>query len=140
MPAFLHSSKRPPATAAAVSRSVIRSLDTDHRASLHRSVRLEDELQVLRQSYAGDRRRLDELEHREAVHAEQVRDWQALIDKAVVRQLRHHFGLFLAHFSDLCYPTHAVQYALLSVRAHSMLIGACDPMLCPISAFRSRRS
>ena len=86
--------------------------------------------------YAGDRHRLDELEHREAEHAEHVRDWQALIDKAVVeaqltkvRQLRHHFGPSLRDTWALYHPTHAVYCALLGHHAYWMLIGACDPML-----------
>ena len=38
-----------------------------------------------------------------------------------VRQLRHHLGLFLTHFSSTCRPTRAVQYALLSAHAHRAL-------------------
>ena len=48
-----------------------------------------------------------------------------------VRQLRHHIGSFLAH------PPHAM---LFSAHSDWMLIGACNPMLCPIHVLRRARS
>ena len=58
-----------------------------------------------------------------------------------VRQLRHHFGLHLAHFLiALCHHPRAVCYALIGAHAHRMLVGACNPMLCPIHVFRSART
>ena len=50
----------------------------------------------------------------------------------IVRQLRHYVGPRLASFSATHYSTHAVCDALLSAHACRTLIGACNPMLCPI--------
>ena len=49
-----------------------------------------------------------------------------------VRQLRHHFGPFLAHFSAPRYPARAMGYALLRAHANQVLVGAWNSMLCPI--------
>ena len=51
-------------------------------------------------------------------------------------ELRHHFGPFLAHFSAQPHPTRTVGRVLLGAQAYLMLIGACNPMLCPIWGFR----
>ena len=53
-----------------------------------------------------------------------------------VRQLRHHFGPFSAHFSAPTHPTRAVGRVLLGAQAYLVLIGACNPVLCPIWGFR----
>ena len=53
-----------------------------------------------------------------------------------VRQLRHHFGPFLTHFSAPPHPTRVVCYALLGARADWVLIGVWNPMLWPIWGFR----
>ena len=47
----------------------------------------------------------------------------------LVRQLRHHFGPFLARFSAPPHPTRAVGYALLGAHADRVLIGAWNPMV-----------
>ena len=56
-----------------------------------------------------------------------------------VRHPRHHFGAishaFLTHFS-VHHPACAVAYALPSVHAYRVLIGARSPMLRPIRNFR----
>ena len=54
-----------------------------------------------------------------------------------VRQLRHHLGAFFARFSAPPHPTRAVGRVLLGAQAYLMLIGACDPVLCPIRGFSS---
>ena len=46
-----------------------------------------------------------------------------------VRQLRHHFGPFLTHFSAPPHPIRAVCCVLLGARADWVLIGAWNPML-----------
>ena len=46
-----------------------------------------------------------------------------------VRQLRHHFGPFLAHLSAPLHPTRAVCYTLPGAYADWLLIGAWNPML-----------
>ena len=46
---------------------------------------------------------------------------------ASVRQLRHHFGPFLARFSAPPHPTRAVGYALLGAHADRVPIGAWNP-------------
>ena len=46
-----------------------------------------------------------------------------------VRQLRHHFGPFFAHFSAPTHPTRAVGRVLLGAQAYLVPIGACNPML-----------
>ena len=51
-------------------------------------------------------------------------------------ELRHHFGPFFAHFSAQPHPTRTVGRVLLGVQAYLMLIGACNPMLCPIWGFQ----
>ena len=53
-----------------------------------------------------------------------------------VRQLRHHFGPFPTLFQARWHPRRAVCCALLGAHAYRMLIGACNPMLCPIHVFR----
>ena len=49
------------------------------------------------------------------------------------------FDFLLDHFSRLfqLYPTRAVQYAQPSTHADRLLTGACNPMVCPIPAFRA---
>ena len=42
--------------------------------------------------------------------------------------------------SQLRCPTHAVRRALLGVCARWMVIGTCDPMLCPIRVFVAPRT
>ena len=56
---------------------------------------------------------------------------------AGVRQLRHHFGPIFAQFSAPHHLTRAVCHALLCVHADLVLIGAWNPMLCPIWGFRT---
>ena len=51
--------------------------------------------------------------------------------------LTHHFDL-LAHFSALPHLTRAVCCALLGAYADWVLIGAWNPMLCPIWGFQVR--
>ena len=46
-----------------------------------------------------------------------------------VRQLRHHFGPFLALFSAPHHPARPVCYALLGAHAYRVLISAWNPML-----------
>ena len=46
-----------------------------------------------------------------------------------VRQLRHHFCPFLAHFSAPHHPTHTVCYTLLRAYPDRVLIGVWNPML-----------
>jgi len=63
-----------------------------------------------------------------------VREYAALIkeltqERIQVRQLRHHFGPFLAHFSARYYPAHGMGYALLRAMLNRVLIGAWNPML-----------
>ena len=60
------------------------------------------------------------------------------VDK--VRQLRHRFGPFLAHFSAPVHPTRAVCYALLRAHADRGPNGAWNPMLCSNWGFRSSGS
>ena len=43
-------------------------------------------------------------------------------------------------FNALCHHPRAVCYALIGAHAHRMLVGACNPMLCPIHVFRSART
>ena len=57
-----------------------------------------------------------------------------------VRSLRHHLEPFPSCFTALCHPAPAVGCALLSDNAYSVLIGACDPMSCPIHVVRHRSS
>jgi len=58
---------------------------------------------------------------------------QGVLGKAMarlgVRQLRHHLGPFLAHFSALTHRTRAVSRVLLADHAGRVLIGAWNPML-----------
>ena len=49
------------------------------------------------------------------------------------------FAKFLTHFPALYHPSHAVWWALFRAGACRMLIGPCDPMLCPLSLHVSRR-
>ena len=63
---------------------------------------------------------------------------QAIMQSAPVQCLRHHFRPFPARFSASPHPTRAVGRALLGAQAYPMLIGACNPMLCPIWGYRSR--
>ena len=53
-----------------------------------------------------------------------------------VRQLRHHFGPNFARFSAPHHPTRAVYHALRRAHTDRELIGAWNPMLCPIWDFR----
>ena len=53
----------------------------------------------------------------------------------VVRQLRHHFGPFLAHFSAPCRPIRAVWPPLLA-HTYVMLVDANTLMLCPLPVVR----
>ena len=46
------------------------------------------------------------------------------------------FGQSLTHFSALQYPARAALCAPLGAHAHWVLIGACNPMLCPIHGFK----
>ena len=52
------------------------------------------------------------------------------------RQLRHHFGPFFSTFLSPTPPHTPVGRVLLGAQAYLMLIGACNPMLCPIWGFR----
>ena len=45
--------------------------------------------------------------------------------------------LFISHLSALCRPTRAASCVLLSAHDQYMLIGACNPMVCPIPVFRA---
>ena len=56
-------------------------------------------------------------------------DTDIVIDELMVRQLRHHFGPFRAHFSAPPHPARAVCYTLLGTRAGRVLIGAWNPMV-----------
>ena len=53
-----------------------------------------------------------------------------------VRQLRHDFWPFVAHFSAPPHPTHAVCCGVLSEHVVRVLLGAWNPILCPIRGFR----
>ena len=53
-----------------------------------------------------------------------------------VRQLRRHFWQSLAHFSALQSTLHA-PHDVLYFDAHRVLIGACNPISCPIPGFRA---
>ena len=52
-----------------------------------------------------------------------------LVKMQGVRQLRHHFGPFLALFSAPRHPARPVCYALLGAHAYRVLISAWNPML-----------
>ena len=56
-----------------------------------------------------------------------------------VRQLRHRFGPLPTHFSALCHPARAVCRVLIGDHGRLVLIGACDPTVCPICGFRHCR-
>ena len=55
-----------------------------------------------------------------------------------VRQLRHHFWTIFRAFLSSTHPTRAVGRVLLGAQAYLVLIGACNPMICPIWGFRFR--
>ena len=55
---------------------------------------------------------------------------------AKVRQLRHHFWTIFRAFLSSAPPPRTVGRVLLGAQAYLMLIGACNPMLCPIRGFR----
>ena len=70
-----------------------------------------------------------------------IRDFFAENSYYKARQLTNIFGIVSQVTPSLRHPTRAVRWALL--RAHAflgMLIGACNPMLCPLHGFRPRRS
>ena len=76
------------------------------------------------------------------VNSGKVREaYQMLVKQGVVfptgvRQLRHHFGPGFTDFSSTPPHTRHVICALLSTHVHRMLIGACNPVACPIRVFR----
>jgi len=57
--------------------------------------------------------------------------WASANPSFGVRQLRHHFDVFLT-FSARHHRAIAVRCTLPSAHPHRMLIGACNPMACPI--------
>ena len=59
------------------------------------------------------------------------------INRTGVRQLRPHFWTISQRFSGDCTTPHVVWYALFSTGAYWVLIGACNPTLCPISKFNA---
>ena len=61
----------------------------------------------------------------------------AIVGAGCGNLFHHFFGPILARFSAPPQTTRDVWYGLLGADADRVLIGAWDPMLCPISGFQA---